>query len=202
LVQSIFCEQLPLRMLCSHLANFEEGVDACVPQGSGPTAVEAQQQSRSLGSQMDLTEGLEMGLALSLPSPSALIEAPMLQLSSSEELDIVSIKAGDVDRLILQPMKSWWRLCLATLPDLTLNGQLKSRTSFPRTNWTNSSCPPHKHSLRIGPATFFPISTPRCQDLARNWPPIVFIVPKHLTIHWYLATKGTVMGRCLRWKRC
>jgi len=68
-VQSIFCEQLPLRTLRSHLANFEEGVDACVPQGTGPTAVEAQQQSRSLGSQMDLTEGLEMGLALSLPSP-------------------------------------------------------------------------------------------------------------------------------------
>jgi len=61
---------------------------------------------------MDLVEGLEKGPALSLPLParysalsqglkahfvvsSALGEAPVLQLSSSEELDVVSIETGD-----------------------------------------------------------------------------------------------------------
>lgn len=73
-------------------------------------------QSKSWGSQMNLSEGLDMGLALFLPSPdrssafsqcseahfaipSALSEAPVLQVSSSEELEIESIEAGEVDDL-------------------------------------------------------------------------------------------------------
>lgn len=72
--------------------------------------------------------GLEMGSAISLPSPagssafsqgleshsvvsSALSEALVLQLSSSEELDVVSIEAGDVeDSSPHTPMRSLWRL--------------------------------------------------------------------------------------------
>lgn len=61
---------------------------------------------------MDLVEGIETCLALSLPSRSStfsqgseahtvvsstLGEAPVLQLSRSEELDIVSVDAGDVE---------------------------------------------------------------------------------------------------------
>ncbi|ROL23517.1 hypothetical protein DPX16_18785 [Anabarilius grahami] len=59
---------------------------------------------------MDLSEGLEMGPALSLPSSdrsrafsqctlcgSFCSEAPVLHISSSEELDVESIEAGDVE---------------------------------------------------------------------------------------------------------
>ncbi len=96
---------LPLRTFRSRLALFREGAQACVPQGSGPAAAEAQRRLQSWGSQMDLSAEVEMGTALSLPSPdrfsassqgwearaavsSAPIEAQTLQLSDSDELDV------------------------------------------------------------------------------------------------------------------
>ncbi len=64
------CDVLPLRTLRSRLAFFHnEGAQARVPQGSGPTVAEAQRRLKSWGSQMDLSAGLETGTALSLPSP-------------------------------------------------------------------------------------------------------------------------------------
>lgn len=68
---------------------------------------------------MDLAEGLETCLALSLPSParsrvssqgleacsavsSTPSEAPVLQLSISEELDFISIETGDTEDSSLQ----------------------------------------------------------------------------------------------------
>ncbi len=109
-LESAGCEHydvLPLRTLRSCLAFIHnEGIQAHVPQGSGPTVAEAQQRLQSWGSQMNLSAELETGTALSLPSPdsfsassqgwearaavsSTLIEAQTLQLSDSEELDIV-----------------------------------------------------------------------------------------------------------------
>ncbi len=86
----------------------------CVPQGSGPAVAEAQRRLHSWGSQMDLSAELETGTALSLPSPdrfcassqdwevravvsSAPIEAKILPLSDSEELDVVSVNARDTE---------------------------------------------------------------------------------------------------------
>ncbi len=89
-----------------------EGAQARVPVGSGLAVAEAQRRLQSWGSLMDLSAELEMGTALSLPSPdrfsassqgweahaavsSTPIEAQTLQLSDSEELDVVSVNARD-----------------------------------------------------------------------------------------------------------
>ncbi|CAM4515725.1 unnamed protein product [Leuciscus chuanchicus] len=82
--------------------------------GSGPAAAEARRRSQTWGSQMDLSVDVETGSALSQhPSDrssashqgvearaavsSPPMEAPILQLSSSEELDVVSIEAESED---------------------------------------------------------------------------------------------------------
>lgn len=108
------CEPLPLRTLRSCRLLFEKGSLASVPHGSGPAAAEAQWRLQSWGSPIDLAEGFEMGPALSLQSPAGSSafpwdleahvvvssipgEAPVLQLSGSEELDIVSMDPGDVE---------------------------------------------------------------------------------------------------------
>ncbi len=77
---------------------------AGIPRGSGPAAAEAQRRLQSWGSQRDL---LETGTALSLPSLDRFsassqgwvsytpIEAQTLQLSDSEELDVVSVNVRD-----------------------------------------------------------------------------------------------------------
>ncbi|CAM4566361.1 unnamed protein product [Leuciscus chuanchicus] len=105
------CCALPLRTLRSRLARFNPDH---VPQGSGPTAAEARRRSQTWGSQMDLSLDVETGSALSQhPSDrssashqgveartavsSPPMEAPMLQLSSSEELDVVSVEAESED---------------------------------------------------------------------------------------------------------
>ncbi|KAL0161741.1 hypothetical protein M9458_045466, partial [Cirrhinus mrigala] len=67
------CESLPLKVLRSRKALFEEGAFASVPQGAGPASAEAERVLRSWGSQMDLLEGMETGdpLSSSLPGRSA-----------------------------------------------------------------------------------------------------------------------------------
>ncbi|CAM4623010.1 unnamed protein product [Leuciscus chuanchicus] len=105
------CCALPLRTLRSRLARFNPDH---VPQGSGPAAAEARRRSQTWGSQMDLSVDVETGSALSQPPSdrssashqgvearaavsSPPMEAPILQLSSSEELDVVSIEAESED---------------------------------------------------------------------------------------------------------
>ncbi|KAI2649255.1 Transposon Ty3-G Gag-Pol polyprotein [Labeo rohita] len=72
------CEALPLRVLRSRKALFEEGAFTSVPQGVGPAAVEAERALHSWGLQLDLLEGMETGAGSSL------------LLSSSEEVDLES----------------------------------------------------------------------------------------------------------------
>ncbi len=60
---------LSLWTLRSRLAFFREDAQARIPQGSGPTAAEAQRKLQSWGSQMDMSAEVETGTALSLPSP-------------------------------------------------------------------------------------------------------------------------------------
>ncbi len=103
-------------MLRSCLAFFREDAQARVPQGSGPAAAEAQRRLQSWGSQRYLSAEVETGTTLSLPSPdrfsasyqgwearaavsSTPIEAQTLQLSDSEELDVVSANARDTEDL-------------------------------------------------------------------------------------------------------
>ncbi|CAM4555428.1 unnamed protein product [Leuciscus chuanchicus] len=105
------CCALPLGTLRSRLARFNPDH---VPQGSGPAAAEARRRSQTWGSQMDLSVDVETGSALSqhqsdrssashqgvearIAVSSPPIEAPILQLSSSEELDVVSIEAESED---------------------------------------------------------------------------------------------------------
>ncbi|XP_048037449.1 uncharacterized protein LOC125262674 [Megalobrama amblycephala] len=106
----VHCEKLTLRVLRSRRALFhdKEGAPVGVPRGSGPAVAEAQRRLHSWGSQMELAEGVETGPALSRPlpaSPSAFSqaaearaavsspqrEAPALHLSSSEEVDVMSV---------------------------------------------------------------------------------------------------------------
>ncbi len=106
-------------MLQSCWAFFSEGAQARVSQGSGPTAAEAQRRLQSWGSQRDLSAEVETVTALSLLSPdkfsassqgwearaavsSTPIEAQTLQLSDSEELDVVSANARDTEDLAPQ----------------------------------------------------------------------------------------------------
>jgi hypothetical protein len=108
------CERFPIRTLRSRRSLFEESGSVRAPRGSGPASVEAERRRLSWGSQMDLSAGSETGAALSQPLPasssasvpgvearfavsSPRAEAPMLQLSSSEELDVVSVETGDIE---------------------------------------------------------------------------------------------------------
>ncbi|KAI2653767.1 Transposon Ty3-G Gag-Pol polyprotein [Labeo rohita] len=101
------CEALPLRVLRSRKALFEEGAFTSVPQGVGPAAVEAERALHSWGSQLDLLEGMETGdpLSPSLPgrsdarsegseartaATSSQGAGSSLLLSSSEEVDLES----------------------------------------------------------------------------------------------------------------
>lgn len=108
------CEALPIRVLRSRLACFDEHGQARVPQGSGPAYVEAMRRLRSWGSQRDLAEESENAEAFSR-SPSAgpaasesgvgaraavsptRDQVPVLELSTSEEGDVLSIDADDRD---------------------------------------------------------------------------------------------------------
>ncbi len=66
------CDVLPLRTLRSRLAFFhKEDAEAHVPRGSGSAAAEAQRKLQSWGLQIDLSAGLGMSTALSLPSPDS-----------------------------------------------------------------------------------------------------------------------------------
>jgi len=105
------CDKLSVKTLRSRRAFFGEDGSVRAPRGAGPAAAEAQRRRSSWGSQMDLTAGFETGSALSQPLPvgsSALSqgearaavssprdEAQSLRLSSSEELDVVSIDASE-----------------------------------------------------------------------------------------------------------
>ncbi|XDV14274.1 hypothetical protein PO909_002450 [Leuciscus waleckii] len=129
------CERFPLRTLRSRRSLFEEGGSVRAPRGSGPASVEAERRRQSWGSQMDLTEGFETGSALSQPSPvrssasvlgvearaavsSPQAEAPVLQLSSSEELDVVSIGTGDTEDS--SPQSPAWVLSTLVGPEQAL----------------------------------------------------------------------------------
>ncbi len=66
------CERLPLSMLRSRKALFEEGAFTSVPHGAGPASAKAEQQLHSWGLQLDLVEGMETGESLSSSSPDPL----------------------------------------------------------------------------------------------------------------------------------
>ncbi|KAK2869830.1 hypothetical protein Q8A67_024222 [Cirrhinus molitorella] len=114
------CELLPLRVLRSRLAVFDEGGQVRAPAGSGPAAAEAQRRLLSWGSQVDLVEGSETGSSLSqsltarstVPSQGSEARAavssppredPALHLSSSEEVDVMSV---DTEETVSSPPQS------------------------------------------------------------------------------------------------
>ncbi|KAL0165880.1 hypothetical protein M9458_037724, partial [Cirrhinus mrigala] len=140
------CERLPLRMLRSWKALFEEGAFTSVPHGSGPASAEAERQLHSWGSQLDLLEGMETGDPLSPASPSRSVAhsagteassavsssrgtGSMLRLSSSEEADIESVEET--------PQSEQYEELLEVVTRATTGAFLS-----------------------------FPISTPRCRDHA------------------------------------
>ncbi len=101
---------LPFRTLRSRLVFFHnEGAQARVPQFSGPAVAEAQRRLQSWGLQMDFSAELESSpdrfsalsqdWEASAVVSSAPIEAQTLQLSDSEELDVVSVNARDTEDL-------------------------------------------------------------------------------------------------------
>ncbi|XDV52010.1 hypothetical protein PO909_020792 [Leuciscus waleckii] len=101
-------------MLHSRLSLLDESSQARAPRGSGPASLEAAQRLLSWGSQMELADDVEMASALSQHSAASYIgpahgsearsaassacnEDLMLELSGSEELDILSIEAGECE---------------------------------------------------------------------------------------------------------
>ncbi|CAM4598857.1 unnamed protein product [Leuciscus chuanchicus] len=108
------CESLSMRVLRSRLALFSEDGQMRAPRGSGPASAEAMRRLRSWGSQRELAEGIETAEAFSrsssessdspIPRSGARPAAspardvdPVLQLSDSEELDVLSIVEGDLN---------------------------------------------------------------------------------------------------------
>jgi len=106
------CKALPIRVLRSRLACFDEHGQACVPCVSGPASVEAARRLRSWGSQRDLADENETAEALShsssddpvAPVSGAEVRAaassdhdqvPILRLSASKEVDVLSIDTDD-----------------------------------------------------------------------------------------------------------
>ncbi len=195
------CHVLPLWTLCSRLAFFHnEGAQARVPQCSGPAAAEAQWRLQSWGLQMDLSAELETGTALSLPSPdrfsawsqvweactavsSAPIEAQTLQLSDSEELDVVSVNARDTQD---SPPQSRAYEELVEVETRAVDWPAEredvlSKKKINKLNGPNAPCL-FVNNLNAGDCYFFLISTQSCRDRRRNQSPIEFIVHKHLTI--------------------
>lgn len=67
------CERLPVHLLHYRLATFKDDGQARSARGSGPAAAEAQRRLMSWGSQVELAEEHERGLALS-HSPTAGLE--------------------------------------------------------------------------------------------------------------------------------
>ncbi len=114
------CLRMSMRKLRSRRALFEEGALSSAPRGSGPTLAEAEWRLKSWGSQMDLTERLEMGRSFSPSSPdrsiaqslglearsetvsSAPQESTALVLSSSEEGESASVERDEAVDLPLQ----------------------------------------------------------------------------------------------------
>ncbi|KAL0181749.1 hypothetical protein M9458_024155, partial [Cirrhinus mrigala] len=107
------CELLPLRVLRSRKALFEEGAFSSVPQGAGPPSAEAVRALHSWGSQMDLLEGMETGdpLSSSLPGRSdarsegseARIAATSSQGTGSS-LHLSSSEEGDLESAVEEPL--------------------------------------------------------------------------------------------------
>ncbi len=102
----IDCEALPIRVLHSHLAMFDEADQVRAPRGLGPVSAKVARRLRKWGSQMDLSEGLETAAAYSQSSSdssdvltpraeacpaasSTQEEDPMFELSVSEKLDVL-----------------------------------------------------------------------------------------------------------------
>lgn len=155
------------------------------------------------GSQMDLSAGLGMSTALSLPSPdrssashqgweartavsSAPIEAQTRQLSYSEKLDVVSVNARDTEdsppqsctyeKLVEVVTRAVdWPAEKENVRSKKLN---KNKNSRKDEHFLPSRTQPQCRGLTF----FFLISTPRCRDHGRNRFPIDVIVHKHLTI--------------------
>ncbi len=185
------CDLLPLQTLRSRLAFFHnEG--ARFSQGSGPAVAEAQRRLQSWSSQMDLSAGLEMGTALSLPShyrssassqgwearaavSSAPVEAQTLQLSDSEELDIVSLDVRNTEDSPPQS-RAYEELVEVVIRAVDWPAEREDVRSKNKKK-TNASCL-LVHTFNGGDCD----ATPRCRDRGINRFPIEFIVHKHLTI--------------------
>ncbi|XP_067298542.1 sialoadhesin-like [Pseudorasbora parva] len=107
------CDKLPLRVLRSWLAVFDEAGQPREPRDSGPVVAEAARRHRSWGSQMDLSAGLGTAEVSSLSSSdnsdilplraeareaasSREVEDPVQRLSDFEESVAMSTEAGDV----------------------------------------------------------------------------------------------------------
>ena len=108
------CESMPLRTLRSRRNMFNEAGQPRDPRGSGPASVEAARRLHSWGSQRDLVDNVEtasapsqrseassrsaQGMEARAAASSVPREEPMLELSGSEELDILGIEAGECER--------------------------------------------------------------------------------------------------------
>ncbi len=206
-----------LRTLRSRLAFFREDAQARVPQGSGPAAAEPQRRLQSWGLQMDLSVEVEMGTALSLPSPdrfsasyqgweahaavsSTPIEAHTLQLSDSEELDAANARDTEdlppqscaYEKLVEVVTRAVEKLCIdwpAEREDVRLRGKLDKR-------FLPSSAQPQRWGL-----PFFPdLHT----EVWRSWEkPVSYRVYSTQISHYssILNKKSMVMERCQRWNR-
>lgn len=171
-------------MLCLCLALFE----VCDPCDAGTAAAKAARRLHSWGLQMELAEEFEMALAFSLTSTasssaqtrdtearsvasSALSDCLMLGLSSSEELDILSIEASDLGDSPTQSPQ------YEELVQIVIRAVAKLNICWPAEKWEaqkkTASCS-QKHNLHVGACRSFRISLRRCEDPGKSHIHLVF----------------------------
>ncbi len=186
------CNVLPLRTLRSRLALFREDAQARVPQGFRVCRGTAKAAVLwfAKGSVSGGRDGHRIISAFTwhiqclvsgLGSTRCVFFRPdrgthTLQLSDSEELDVVSANARGTG-LATSVSCLWGAGWGCDMSGWEIKYWFASREwgrSFKRQTWRTLLA----HNLNAGDCRFFLISTPRCRDHGRNWFPIESIVHK------------------------
>ncbi|KAG1961314.1 hypothetical protein F2P79_005480 [Pimephales promelas] len=181
------CERLPMKTLCSRRALFEESGSVRAPRGSGLAVAETRRRLASWGSQMDLSAGMETGsdgtLSLPLPDGSSASdragvrvavspvrdEAPSLQLSSSEELDVESIDVDTVetgDSPAQSPaQQELMDVLTRAVQKLSIDWPIEKKESRVKSKLDERFLPSHS----LPPRRFLPFFPDLHTEVARSW---------------------------------
>ncbi len=213
------CELLPLSVLRSRLAIFDESGQVRDPAGSGPAIADAQRRLLSWGSQVDLAEGSETGSSLTrssstrstAPSQGSEVrpavssprrEGQVLHLSSSEEVDVMSV---DTEETADSPPQSLAyeelvEVVTHTVAKLNIEWSAEKQDASPKSKLDERFLKARSQPSRRG----LPFSSDLHTEVTRSWDKPY---PSRLFSLQYPTTRTSRgwmirnMGRCWRWSR-